>query len=166
VSAAAPAVVLAAVADPALRARVLPLAPRPEQRGWAGVAADTLPDAERRKAVPVAMLVDDVPVGFFVLDRGGVPGAERHRGAVGLRALFVDAGHQGRGIGAAALRALPGFARQRFPGAPAIVLTVNETNPVARRVYLRAGFRDTGERYHGGRLGPQQVLRLDLLAGW
>ena len=33
----------------------------------------------------------------------------------------------------AALRALPDFARARFPGAPSIVLTVNETNPVARR---------------------------------
>ena len=46
------------------------------------------------------------------------------------------------------------------------MLTVNETNPVARRVYLRAGFRDTGDRYHGGRLGPQQVLLLDLFTGW
>ena len=40
------------------------------------------------------------------------------------------------------------------------VHTVNE------RVYLNAGFRDTGDRYHGGRLGPQQVLLLDLFTGW
>jgi RimJ/RimL family protein N-acetyltransferase len=158
----APAVVLAAVQEAALREQVLGLAPRPGQEGWSGVPVDTLPDAERRGALPVAIVAGGEAVGFFVLDARGVPGGERHRGAVGLRSLFVDARHQRRGIGGAALRVLPAFAREHFPGAHAVVLTVNASNPVARHAYLAAGFHETGERYHGGRLGPQHVLVLDL----
>ncbi|UXU74445.1 MULTISPECIES: hypothetical protein [unclassified Paracoccus (in: a-proteobacteria)] len=42
------------------------------------------------------------------------------------------------------------------------MLTVNQVNPGARAVYLAAGFVDGGEMYHGGRIGPQHILRLSL----
>ena len=39
-----------------------------------------------------------------------------------------------------------------------IVLTVNCNNAAALALYLRAGFRDSGTLYHGGRSGPQHLL--------
>ncbi|GGY35516.1 hypothetical protein GCM10008098_30830 [Rhodanobacter panaciterrae] len=39
-----------------------------------------------------------------------------------------------------------------------LVLTVNHNNHAALRLYLRAGFHDSGELYHGGRSGPQHLL--------
>jgi GNAT superfamily N-acetyltransferase len=144
------AVTLAAVEDDALRERVLALAPRRDQEGYSGVPRHTLADAERRGALPVAIMADGEPVGFFVLDPAGVPGGQGIRASVGLRAFFVDARFQGRGIGGAAL------------AARAVVLTVNVGNHIARRTYLRAGFRDTGSVHLGGPLGAQQVLVLDV----
>jgi ribosomal protein S18 acetylase RimI-like enzyme len=149
---------------PELRERTLALAPHPRQERWSGRAKATLPAAERHPdRRPVVALDDDgEPVGFFVLDVGpGMP-AVHAPGTVGVRGLFVDARHQRRGHGVALLRALPGFVRERYPGAQRIALTVNVDNPDAVRTYRRAGFRDTGRRYRGGSLGPQHILELDL----
>jgi RimJ/RimL family protein N-acetyltransferase len=145
-----------------LRPAVLALAPRPEQAAFSGVAAQTLPDAERTPGRhPVVILERGLPVGFLILDRGG--GAPARTGDLLLRAFFVDATCQGRGIGSAALRALPAYAQAHDPDAARIVLTVNVVNPSAQAVYERTGFADTGELYHGGQLGPQRVLALALV---
>ncbi len=148
--------------DDGLRPAVMALAPRPEQVPFSGVAAQTLPDAERTPGRhPVAVLEGGAPVGFLILD--SKPGAPGRAGDLLLRAFFVDAGVQGRGIGTAALLALPGYARAHDPAAERILLTVNIVNPSAQAVYERAGFVDTGELYHGGTLGPQRVLGLALV---
>jgi RimJ/RimL family protein N-acetyltransferase len=157
----APEITLAPVTD-GLRAAVMALAPRPEQTPFSGVASQTLPDAERTPGrQPVAILERGLPVGFMILDRRG--GAPARTGDLLLRAFFVDATCQGRGIGTRALRALPAYARAYDPDANRIVLTVNIVNPGAQAVYERAGFADTGELYHGGSLGPQRVLALALV---
>ena len=149
---------------PDLRPRVLQLAPLPEQERFSGAARDTLIAAEMTPGrTGVVALVDGEPFGFLMLDVGPdvrvyAPGD----GVVGVRGVYVDAAHQGRGLGTAMLRALPPFARERHPGATRLALTVNVSNPRAVRTYLRAGFVDTGRLYHGGRLGPQHVLELAL----
>jgi GNAT superfamily N-acetyltransferase len=149
---------------PELRARVLALAPLPEQEPFSGAARDTLPVAERTPGrVPVVALQDGEPFGYLMLDRGPevtayAPGDD----VVGVRGVYVDAASQGRGLGTAMLRALPDFARALYPGAGRLSLTVNVSNSPAVRVYLRAGFVDTGRLYHGGRLGAQHVLDLPL----
>jgi RimJ/RimL family protein N-acetyltransferase len=146
-----------------LREPVLALAPHPEQERWSGRASATLPPAERRgDRLPVTALDDGRPVAFLVLDTGATMPAVAAPGTVGVRALYVDAAHQGRGVGTAMLRLLPAFVRLRFPQAQRIALTVNTANVVALRAYLRAGFADTGRLYHGGALGPQHVLELEL----
>jgi GNAT superfamily N-acetyltransferase len=149
---------------PELRGRVMGLAPHPSDVRWAGRARDTLPPAERREdRVPVVALDDDgTPVGFFVLDVGPTMPGVYADGTVGVRALFVDAGFQGRGLGDRMLRALPGFARERFPDARRVALTVNVANERAVRAYRRAGFVDTGRLYTAGRLGPQHVFEVEL----
>jgi RimJ/RimL family protein N-acetyltransferase len=147
-----------------LRAAVLALAPRPDQSPWSGEARWTLPAAESHpRRTPVTALLDGVPVAFFILDTSqDVALYEPRPGTVGVRALYVDREHQGRGIGTAMVRAMPELARELYPDAERLALTVNVTNPIAVAVYLRAGFTDTGRIYRGGALGPQQVLVLDL----
>lgn len=108
-----------------------------------------------------AVVEGDAIAGFFVLDRnrsGEHPYAGP--GEIVLRSLLIDAGQQGRGLGRAAMAALPGIVAVQYPGVVSIVLTVNVRNASARNAYLRAGFRDEGELYLGGRSGPQHVMRL------
>jgi GNAT superfamily N-acetyltransferase len=148
----------------AVRDAVLALAPLPEQSPWSGEARWTLPAAESHpRRTPCTALLDGVPVAFFILDTGtDVALYEPRPDTVGVRALYVDREHQGVGIGTAMLRAMPELARQLYPGAERLALTVNVTNPIAVRAYLRAGFTDTGRLYHGGALGAQHVLVRDL----
>ena len=149
---------------PDLRDRVLALGPRPDQRVFAGAPVETLPVAEadpRRQ--PVAIVADGEPVGFCVLHRGPGPGGlAPAQSDLLLRAFCVDAAAQGRGIATRALRGLPGFVAQHFPGVRRVVLTVNTRNPAAIRAYRNAGFLDRGELYHGGADGPQHILELAL----
>jgi len=146
----------------ALRQQVLALAPFPEQEPFSGAARDTLPAAEVTPGrVGVVALLEGRPFGFLMLDvgpevRAYAPGD----GVVGVRGVYVDASSQGRGLGTRMLRALPPFARERYPDATRLALTVNVSNPRAIRAYLRAGFVDTGRMYYGGRLGPQHVLEM------
>jgi RimJ/RimL family protein N-acetyltransferase len=149
---------------PDLRARVLALGPRPEQERFAGAPVETLPEAEADpQRQPVAIVADGEPVGFCVLHLGpGPAGLAPAPSDVLLRAFFVDAQAQGRGIATRALRGLPGFIGRHAPGARRIVLTVNTRNPAAIRAYRKAGFLDQGELYHGGAHGPQHVLELAL----
>jgi GNAT superfamily N-acetyltransferase len=147
-----------------LREAVLAIEPRPDQTGWSGVARTTLPAAEAHpRRIPCAALLDGVPVGFFIFDRSAdVALYDARPGTVGIRALYVDKDRQGEGIGTAMLRALPAVARRLHPDAERLALTVNVTNPIAVRAYARAGFADTGRVYHGGALGPQHILTLEL----
>ncbi len=108
-----------------------------------------------------AILDADGIAGFFVLDRNISDEHPYARpGEVVLRSLLIDAARQGRGLGRAAMEALPALVAAEYPGTPAIALTVNVRNTTARSAYLRAGFLDEGELYHGGRSGPQHVMRL------
>lgn len=81
---------------------------------------------------------------------------------LGLTGYFVDQRQQGRGIGTGGVRALRDYLRREFPDAAAVVLTVNVQNSGAVKAYRRGGFVDTGDLFHGGRSGPQHVMRMGL----
>ncbi|MCQ0971656.1 GNAT family N-acetyltransferase [Paracoccus sp. TK19116] len=102
-------------------------------------------------------------VGMFKLDPRY---HERHDFAkadeIGLRGVLIDRDHQGKGYGLAAVRLLPDHVKITHPLARAVLLTVNIKNGGAYRTYQRAGFVDTDERYLGGDLGPQHIMRLSL----
>ncbi len=145
----------------------------------AALRALTLPTAQADFTTHPAELLDSVPgdpqrqlitvlrggevAGAFVL----AVGASRDRyltapdpDAVALSSLSVDAAQQGRGVGTAAMRALPGLVRALYPQARRVILVVNQRNPGARRVYEKAGFQVTATRE--GRIGPQWVMTLPL----
>jgi GNAT superfamily N-acetyltransferase len=150
--------------DGALRAAVLRIDVAPEQVRFAGVPAAAVGVADREPArESVVILRDGVPVGYFQLDRNGVPGAPTGPEILGLRALAIDRSAQGQGVGAAAMAALPAYVRARFPERRTVALTVNDDNPAAIALYARARFVDAGVGiYRGGRSGPQHVLVLDV----
>lgn len=61
-----------------------------------------------------------------------------------LHGMFVEPGARGRGVGAALVGAVTGWARER--GATRLYLGVTSTNHPAIRLYHRCGFRPTGQR--------------------
>jgi GNAT superfamily N-acetyltransferase len=105
------------------------------------------------------------PVGFFALDFAG----DRHAAYVSdrdgfavLRCFFIDERHQGKKFAGKALQHLPEYVRREFPALKKIYLTVNEKNPVAQNLYLRAGYTTLPQRYLGGGAGPQLVMVREL----
>jgi ribosomal protein S18 acetylase RimI-like enzyme len=147
-----------------LRAGVLAIEVLPEQVRFGGVPAASMPVADREMArESVVILRDGVPVGYFQLDTRSVPGAPAGNDVIGLRALAIDQGAQGQGVGRAAMRALPAYVRDRFPERRIVTLTVNVDNPAAIALYASTGFVDAGRGlYHGGSAGPQRVLQLEV----
>lgn len=142
------------------RDRVAHLTVHPDQLRFAGTVAEAF-DKPRSDLDFHAILQGDDAVGFFKIDRG-YPLAHgfAQPGDLGLRAVIVNATKQGQGIGTAAMRALPGYLRGRYPQARRLWLTVNLQNPVAIASYRRGGFQDTGAIWPHGDAGPQQIMRL------
>ena len=150
--------------DPDLRAALLEHALPPEQQLFVPPAVESLPlgdhDPDR---LSVAILVDDVPVGMFALDRGGYfREFDVDPSAVLLRAFYVAPEHQGHGYATEAVRATRTFVQNRLPDVKRVVLTVNHRNTEAIATYLRGGFVKTGKDYLGSRRGPQHVMVLEV----
>ncbi|MEO5810897.1 MAG: GNAT family N-acetyltransferase [Rhodanobacter sp.] len=133
----------------------------PAQRAWVGMIADALADLARcPDSVSMTILRDDIVVGHYRIDPHprSVAGHDFAVPTLGLRAFFIDARWQGQGLGRAALRAMLQDLPVRYPAARQLVLNVNTDNRVALRLYLGAGFADSGELYDGGHPGAQQLL--------
>ncbi|NOX60685.1 MAG: GNAT family N-acetyltransferase [Chloroflexi bacterium] len=76
------------------------------------------------------IVVDDEDVGALILDR--------REGSLYLALIEIHPNHQNRGVGAAVIRDV--LALGRALGLP-VKLHVLKTNPAARRLYQRLGFR-------------------------
>ena len=107
-----------------------------------------------------ALLHGDDPVGYVRIDPHAHALGDHPLtiGAVALRSFLIDASRQGQGLGTAALAAIHDEVARRHPDRARILLTVNVRNTTAVRAYRRAGYRDSGELYHGGSAGPQHML--------
>jgi RimJ/RimL family protein N-acetyltransferase len=135
-----------------------------EQQDFAATAVDSLPMADRDPGwLSVAIVVDDLPVGMFGLDRGGYfREFDEDPSAVLFRAFYIAPDHQGKGYATAAVTAVGDFVRQRLPDVRRVVLTVNHRNPGAVAAYLKGGFVMTGQDYLDGLFGPQHVMELKI----
>ncbi|MFD1775670.1 GNAT family N-acetyltransferase [Paenibacillus rhizophilus] len=132
-----------------------------EQEEFTGMPADTLePALQDVNRHPTVVVEGDKAVGFFVLH--GWEGIDNvYSGgsrAMLFRAFLIDYSSQGKGYAKAALRMLPSFVSACYPGTDEIVLSVNEENISALRLYLDAGFQDNGLRRMGPK-GPQKILQ-------
>ncbi|WP_237665060.1 GNAT family N-acetyltransferase [Sutcliffiella horikoshii] len=109
---------------------------------------------------PVVILKNGNPAGFFVLYQGEeIPCYTDNPNAILLRAYSISLRSQGQGIAGKSLELLPDYVGLNFPQVDEVVLAVNRRNEAAQRVYLRAGFEDSGKRVMG-RMGEQFVYRL------
>ncbi|MCA1029660.1 GNAT family N-acetyltransferase [Bacillus timonensis] len=117
---------------------------------------------EDKNRYPIVILNGDTPVGFFVLHHG--PDIQKHSmngKAILLRAFLIDQKHHGKGYAKKGMEALPSFVKENLPAFNEVVLAVNFQNPVAKRLYEKAGFVDNGGRLEG-RIGMQYILHLAL----
>lgn len=147
--------------DCSLQAALLQLRVHPAQQVFVGRTEDLLADAQSRPSCePMAILLDDRPVGLYCIETVArcIAGRDFDRPALGLRGFFIAAHWQGQGLGTRALAELFADLAARHPQARLLALSVDETNLGARRLYQQAGFADSGERYHGGRAGLQHLL--------
>lgn len=157
-----------------LAIRLLPLGPydanrvahirvAPEQVKFSGQPADAFAKGEAGVDLHAIALEDGPLVGFFKIDTAyATRMGFAARGELGLRGFLIDRDRQGQGLATTATWALPAYLAHRYPGAPALVLTVNCANPAAIASYLKGGFTDTGQLYAGGGAGPQHVMRMGL----
>ncbi len=126
---------------------------KPEQEQFSG-QPEALVSLTETEVDLYLILRDDTLVGMFRIDTGySRSHSFAENGSMGLRSVIVGAKWQGCGIGTAMLRDLPGFLRKRYPDSADIYLTVNLRNNVARAIYIKGGFTDTGQHYLGGSAG-------------
>ena len=118
---------------------VLAVAPRPEQLRYVQpVAWYVAKAAYERVWQPVALVADQEVIGFAQWAWDGSDSTYTLGGVV------LDARHQGRGLGRALLDALVAHVRSQ-PRPGTVVLTVHDDNEVARGLYTRYGFVETGD---------------------
>ncbi|MDM5304208.1 GNAT family N-acetyltransferase [Peribacillus frigoritolerans] len=112
----------------------------------------------------IVILAKGIPVGFFVLHIGeNITRFTSDKKAILLRGFLIDQKHQGKGIAKKALQILPEFAKGIFPNKDSIILAVNVMNVIAKTLYVKSGFQDTGIQKEG-RSGWMEIMeyRLDM----
>ena len=85
----------------------------------------------------------------YLPDLGAIPvglvgGIEEGPGVAQLVSMWVSPRARGRHVGTALVRVMADWARDR--GLSRLYLWVTDTNPAARALYERCGFKSTGER--------------------
>jgi diamine N-acetyltransferase len=141
------------------RAQVEALAVSEVQTSYvAGVADSLVEAAQTPHAAPWfrAVYADDAPVGFVMISDGITSDDPELLGPYYLWRLLVDERHQGRGLGAAALRLVVEHVRSR-PDAQVLLTSVVPGPDTPLGFYLAQGFRDTGVDHDG-----ERVLELPL----
>jgi len=146
--------------DDGNRAEVEALRVAPGQERFVDGVRDSLEEAATYTALPWcrAIYADEVPVGFVMLSDDHPDSPWPYY----LWRLLIDADHQGRGYGRAALALVTAYVRTR-PRAEWLVTSVatyddpaiDATGPMA--FYLGYGFEETGERHD-----HERVIRLKL----
>ncbi|WP_191487290.1 MULTISPECIES: GNAT family N-acetyltransferase [unclassified Pseudomonas] len=107
------------------------------------------------------LLADEHPVGFLLLKRPPASPAWASGSVCTLHGLQVDKSYQGQGLGRACMQAVPAAVRATWPGTSHLMLMVDADNDAARGLYLKQGFVDSGETFHG-RVGEERRLTLPL----
>ncbi len=132
-----------------------------EYAGTVGAAIALCETNDENELAGLAILVEGDAVGFLLLKRAGPAPEWVPDDAAVITALRVDAGHQGRGLGTAAMKLVPDWVRENWSGVTRVVLSVDEENAWAIRSYLKAGWSDDGVRIRG-RIGWERRMTLHL----
>ncbi|WP_231877909.1 GNAT family N-acetyltransferase [Ferroacidibacillus organovorans] len=113
-------------------------------------------------ACSVVIFIDEEPVVFFVLHKcGETSDFTENNTAIFLRSFLIDKRHQRKGYAKLALAILPKFMEDHLPYVEEIVLTVDENNLAAKRLYEKSGFIHKG-RTKVGRSGLELGMHYSL----
>lgn len=119
-----------------------------------------LANKDKEDFYPILCFKEDRLVCFFALD--GSSDREvytTNEKSFLIRAFSTDSREVRKGYATQSLTELVVFLNNNFAGINEIVLGVNEKNPNAYKMYLKAGFIDT-EKKHLGPRGYQHVMQL------
>jgi ribosomal protein S18 acetylase RimI-like enzyme len=135
-----------------------------EQRRYAGDISSALYillsiDSDDMRGV--ALLLDSVPRGFLLLQRGAFLPPWAAADAAAINALQVDRRVQGRGLGRFCMQAIPDLVRDLWPGVRRLQLSVEPNNDAALALYRATGWVDSGNGYRA-RQGYECQLTLML----
>lgn len=110
----------------------------------------------------IVILRDKEPVGFFLLNSTDrVKDYSNNPKAMLLTSLSINQKKQGNGYAKKAMLLVSKFVQEEFPNCNEVVLAVNHKNTAAQQLYLKTGFRDTGNRKMGP-IGEQWIMNSDL----
>ena len=146
------------------RDAVLGLEISAEQREFAGDVGKSVAACEAANPAEVAGLavrIGDGIVGWVVHKRGNAAPDWVAADAAVVSGLRIDARHQGRGLGGAALAALAEWVARHWPQAALLTLRVDDGNAAGIRAYEKAGWVEAGER-RVGRVGVERTMSLRL----
>lgn len=135
------------------RSVLLAITPAPGQEGFVESPAQCLADAAACPHYrPLGIYLGEEPVGFAMV--GFFPGeGEMGEGRVWMDRLLIDAPHQGRGLGRAAMTALLTHLEGAYGNTP-VYLSLYTENTAALSLYETFGFAPNGEWDENG----EQIL--------
>ena len=133
-----------------------------EQINFTALPEQTFQRLEERidnDAKPITILLDDEPIGFFVLDYGEDKlDLTKNENSLLLRSLSINPAFQGKGFGKIAMNLVDDFVKENFPTINELVLAVNFLNKSAYDLYLKVGYIDDGSQREWIN-GMQHLLR-------
>lgn len=113
-------------------------------------------------AKEVTILLDERPIGFFVLDFGeDKMDLTNNENSLLLRSLSINPNYQGEGYGKSAMLLMDSFVKEHYPIVEELVLAVNFKNKSAYNLYLKVGYIDDGSVREMEK-GKQHLLRKKL----
>ncbi|PPC75222.1 hypothetical protein C4K68_21530 [Pokkaliibacter plantistimulans] len=138
--------------SPIEQAAVLNLNVTVQQIEFAGTverSVQTCQEDQVNEVAGLAIMQENSVAGFLLLRRGSSAPLWAGSGVVAISAMRIDLSQQGKGLGSAALRAVPDWLVAHWPESKEIRLSVDEDNQLARNAYARAGFADLCIREEG-----------------
>ena len=147
------------------RAAIRRLVLDPEQEQFAGFVDAIFDDLQNSRHPdlehPFAIVARGMWIGFFILrERQALPDWAP-RDVITMHSFRVCRTHQGKGYGRAGSDLAVAWVRHNRSDVRQLMLAVNVRNVVAKSVYLRAGFVDTGEVFQGP-IGDQHIMTVDI----
>ena len=113
-------------------------------------------------AKPITILLDDKPIGFFVLDYGEDKyDFTENENSLLLRSLSINPAFQGNSYGKIAMNLVDDFVKTYYPTIDELVLAVNFKNTSAYQLYIKVGYTDDGSQREWNN-GMQHLLRKKL----
>ncbi|MBO6211866.1 GNAT family N-acetyltransferase [Algoriella sp.] len=113
-------------------------------------------------AKPITILLDDKPIGFFVLDYDEDKyDFTENENSLLLRSLSINPAFQGNSYGKIAMNLVDDFVKTYYPTIDELVLAVNFKNTSAYQLYIKVGYIDNGSQREWNN-GMQHLLRKNL----